>query len=365
VIGRGSPRNAARRLLVECLLALGQRREKIADLAAGVDWEDFLAVARRHAVAEGVHLSLDRHGVAPPERCRSALREDHLLAAARNTVLISEAARVQGALAAKGVESLLLKGTALLASIPSAIGLRHVGDVDLLVSPGDLPRAEEIACALGCRPLARPGLAHDGSPLAPEVLHHSPPLVTPAGATLELHVRPGHVRSTAGWSQTLFADAVTTSWRGVTLRLPSIDHQLALLSEHVFDGHRDDRRFLPRHLGDLALLTSAGASMERAGLLAGAEESVGRSRALLDEASRGEAVAERIFLRPLDRFRSRLDAGMGAIRAARSRGGAWRAFLPSHTFMAARYGVPSRSPRIPLLYLWRPLDVAWRILSGR
>jgi hypothetical protein len=367
VIGSRSAREAAAQLLVRCLVGLGCREDRLPALATGnVNWHRFLGLAERHAVAEGAHLALELNGAAAPDPFRATLRAAYELAAARNTVLLAEAERVQAALAAGGIESLLLKGTALLASLPAMLGARHVGDVDLLVSPDDLPRANRVARDLGCRPLAPDGCWYDGSPIRPGDQHHAPPLITPAGATLELHGRAGHAAATADWTPALLARSVAARWgaRG-RLRVPGLDDQVALLCEHVVDGHPCDRRFLPRHLGDLAMLSAAGASFDRAAALGGAAAAIVESRALFEAASRGHLAAESLFLRSGDPLRARCAAMGKALETARPRGGAWRMLLPSPAFMAHRYGVPQRSALVPLLYLWRPARSAWRLIAGR
>lgn len=56
------------------------------------------------------------------------------------------------ALRARGVEAILLKGADLATRGGAPLGLRAIGDIDLLARPEDLPRLDAAARALGLRP---------------------------------------------------------------------------------------------------------------------------------------------------------------------------------------------------------------------
>src|SRR5262245_48861728 len=57
------------------------------------------------------------------------------------------------ALEAAGIHSLLLKGPGHKRWLYAEDEIRHYWDVDLLVSPGDVPRAESVTAGLGFEPL--------------------------------------------------------------------------------------------------------------------------------------------------------------------------------------------------------------------
>jgi hypothetical protein len=63
------------------------------------------------------------------------------------------AVEVTAALQAAGIRSILLKGPALKRWLYAEEEIRHYWDIDLLVSPTELPRAESIAAGLGFEPL--------------------------------------------------------------------------------------------------------------------------------------------------------------------------------------------------------------------
>jgi hypothetical protein len=357
-------RAAARRLAVEGLLALGGPRDALGSLAAGpVDWDHLLALAARHAIAEALHVGLERAGAAIPSHVRAALRDAHEGAAARNALLLAEAARVQAALSAGGVRSVLLKGTALLAAHAPAIGCRHVGDVDLLVAPADLARAGELAREIGCRSTGDELRGLDGRPSS----HlHLTPLLTPRGTTLELHRRPAHARETAAWTAAVLARSVPARTVGGEVRVPEREDQLAVACEHARHGALTEPLLRPRHLGDLALLVAAGASFEAAAArLPGAAQALGQSRSLLEDARRAGSVERAIFGGAGATLRTRFARLGEPLRVGRASAGIVRTFLPAPGYMAQRYGVRPGSPLLPLLYAWRPFRSAARFLIGR
>jgi hypothetical protein len=74
---------------------------------------------------------------------------------ASNVRLLDAAAPVLDALAAAGVRVMLLKGAALALTVYETPGLRPIGDVDLLVDPGQAPAAVDLLAAHRWRPLRR------------------------------------------------------------------------------------------------------------------------------------------------------------------------------------------------------------------
>lgn len=362
-------RRAAARLAAECLLAAGARRDALPDLARGAGprvWSALLGLAEGHAVAETIHLGLDRHGCAEaaPEPVRSALREAHEGAAARNTLLLAEATRLQDALAAAGILTVLLKGTALVAAHLSTPGARHVADVDVLVAPADLARADAIAREAGCVPLAAASQVRlDGGAEGAHERHHLPALVTRAGVVVELHGRPGHAPLTGRWTAGFLERSRRVAWQGGAVRVPAPADLLAGLCAHLAHGHAGDRRFLPRHLADLAVLEAAGVPLEAAAELPGAADAVEASRALLAAARRGEAGA--LFETAASRLVRRAAALRSGLRRARSQGGPVRYLFPARAYMERRYPAAGAGTPLALLHARRLARGAWRLVSGR
>jgi len=76
--------------------------------------------------------------------------------AARNILLYRELAGVLNALAEAGVPTIVLKGAALASTVYPSIAHRPMGDIDLLVRPQDLERAQRTLEAAGYRFLPEP-----------------------------------------------------------------------------------------------------------------------------------------------------------------------------------------------------------------
>jgi hypothetical protein len=96
--------------------------------------------------------ALVAHGVAPLVYARTLvpqLRPEAMRAAAYEPLRAADLGEVLAALAAGGVEALVLKGTALAYDLYAAPELRPRSDTDLLIARDDLPKLREVMVALG------------------------------------------------------------------------------------------------------------------------------------------------------------------------------------------------------------------------
>jgi hypothetical protein len=150
------------------------------------DWPRFLVLVRRHRV-----MSLATHRLswtAVPADLRAQLRNDRHGRSRLGLWQIAEAARLISLLETGGVRCLLLKGAGLSVRAFGAPLLRDGRDIDLLIEPRSLARAEAILTAAGLR-LDQPCGA---SPLGRAMFRrysHEYPLTTPSGVTVELKTR--------------------------------------------------------------------------------------------------------------------------------------------------------------------------------
>jgi hypothetical protein len=359
---------AERRFVREALLSLGAVRPGLPVAAGAVrSWERVLHLARAGSVAESVWAALSLRDLEHlvPEPVRSALADAHVGAAARNALLLSEAASAQEALEAAGIPSVVLKGPGLLVAHYPDIGARHMGDVDLLVRKASARRADQIIRERGARE-KEVVIGYDGK--APEVGrswdNHLPLLFTASGAALELHfAQPGEELDGRGFDG-LLGRSREVEWQGRRLRIPSAADLAAGASIHVFGHHHGEERFLPRALADLAVTVGRGAATweqvrERAFGGEGAA-AVASARKLLAEGPPGAVAAFRRGLALRVRDWARVIA-----REARSPVKVARVLFPAPSFMALRYGVPERSLLLPALYVWRPIRGLWKVVSGR
>ena len=134
-----------------------------------VDWELLVHAAQVHGVAPLLYHALREAGWPEqmPSRLRNDLQAAYHKTTAQNMLLYQELSRiltaVQGSLAPGQIPVVVLKGAALAATIYPSIGLRPMGDLDLLVPKHLLDDAVEAVKGLGyspeARPEIRPGLA--------------------------------------------------------------------------------------------------------------------------------------------------------------------------------------------------------------
>ena len=224
-------RDAAERHLTEWLA--GVVAGEAADLGE-ID-DEFVAL-----LAEARLLPLAaRHGAVHP---RVAAIERVAFANAVTTARLSD--RFVAALAGSGVQSVTLRGPALGAAFWGDAALRPSTDIDLLVSPADVPAARRVLESQGLS-------ASDFRPqwyLRRWHFHDSYACAEPR-AVLEMHwniVRPhaGQVAISA-----LVAEAETVVWHGARLRAPSPPWHMLVCAVHAMAHY-----FSLRELLDIAFI---------------------------------------------------------------------------------------------------------------
>jgi hypothetical protein len=155
-----------RLLLHLARLALGNDPSAIPD-RAGVRWPQFAAAIDRHRLGPLLHRSA---GGALAELCPpsvSARCEREANATLRRALAqTAEIGRLTDALAAAGVPTCTVKGVALARQLHGHIAARSASDIDLVVAPEDVARADATLQTLGLR-RTRPDFA-----LTPRQLRH-------------------------------------------------------------------------------------------------------------------------------------------------------------------------------------------------
>lgn len=199
------------------ILAVGDGAPR--ELPSIADWPGLLRLADAAALAPALWSGARRSGLLEPvpdlllPHLRSGARAHpaallqaaHQANAARTRDLRDQLLDVLAVLAAHRVETVALKGTAMvLAGVWPDAADRQMADVDLLVPQADAMRARAALLSLGYgedRPLWRS-------------LHHLPPLRRPGRhGTFELHVRP----VTNAWRRALTAEEVVATATRTTL----------------------------------------------------------------------------------------------------------------------------------------------------
>jgi len=202
------------------------------ELARGIDWQVFLALVDRHRIANLVYSNVSKAGGSlVPEAVLTALQgraRSDTARALRHTVELVTLARNLEAL---GIQVLALKGPLLSLRLYQDPASRHLKDLDILIHPGDLGRAEAWLLEHGYQRLDPP------AGVGPRLLaayrvgsHHFAYRQPVLGILLELHWRfhawsPGQV-------ERLWVHASERSILGGTLRQLDDDALLILLCEH-------------------------------------------------------------------------------------------------------------------------------------
>jgi hypothetical protein len=118
-----------------------------------VRWPAFVEASIWHGVAQiaaGYLVCSEMDAVIPGE-VRRFFQGYRTANAARSRALLAESGHVVEALRAAGIESIVLKGAALAATVYPEPGLRNFADIDILVQADRLREAEEAIAPLGYR----------------------------------------------------------------------------------------------------------------------------------------------------------------------------------------------------------------------
>ena len=324
--------------------------------------------------------ALPRHAGWPRE-VLATLGARARAAAARELTRQRELARVLEALAAAGVQPVLIKGTALAYTVYGAPAWRPRHDTDLFVRREDLPAVRRAMGALG---YTAPPYC-DG-----DLLFHQFAL-TKVDALGTEHVFDVHwkISTQAVFADILSyadlaADAVAAPALGPHARAAGALHALLIACIHPVMHHRNAERLLWRH--DIHLLASglsSGELVQFAGLaeekgigpicaraLTGSQEAFGTPVPghVLSRLGATGNEALLAYLNPGRRWHHEL---LSSLRALRWRGRLRlmrEVLLPAPRYMLGAYGITSRAhgfALLPALYLHRNVCGIWKILAGR
>jgi hypothetical protein len=147
------------------------------------EWNDLLSLARREGVAPLIYWRFSKSGEfsAIPESSRNALRVLYASSWAQNQKLLKELEVLAKLFNEVEIPLVVLKGACYALTIYPDIGLRPMGDLDVLVPKEKLAQAVRIARSLGyddAQPEASPGLDDLLS-------HHA--CLQKSGLVLEIH----------------------------------------------------------------------------------------------------------------------------------------------------------------------------------
>ena len=111
-------------------------------LGAGLDWRQLLSLAEHHSVLPLVYQTLRGYSAVVPSAISDNLRARYELNARRNLKFTGELFRVLDCLEANAIPSIPFKGPVLAETVYGDLALRTFSDLDVLVRPDDVLRAE-------------------------------------------------------------------------------------------------------------------------------------------------------------------------------------------------------------------------------
>lgn len=114
------------------------------------DWDAFLWWTRRHCVLPTVYENLRR--VAwdlVPVEAQSSLEAGYRRNSMRSLALAGETVRLIGLLSQAGIAAIPIKGQVLATQVYGKLSSRHAGDIDLLIAPENIDKADAILRGLG------------------------------------------------------------------------------------------------------------------------------------------------------------------------------------------------------------------------
>lgn len=168
-------------------------RELLTTSANQIYWEDFFQLCSSKGLSALVrhNISLRQMLEKIPTNHRKELENVSHVAAAKHLLIVSEIKRLTTIFQAEKINSMPLKGAALmLGNYYPKLGLRSVIDLDLLIDPSQTEHAFAVALANGFRLEPIPP-SRAAQPL-PHELRHLPLLRNEKGLLLELHFRAFH-----------------------------------------------------------------------------------------------------------------------------------------------------------------------------
>jgi hypothetical protein len=227
---------AEARLLVFATRSTNGEDDRALDrlISQPLDWRRIGEMAEREKLLPVLWNRLRGHtGRVPPEiadriHAQAAVTEFRM---AMTETTLQDALEV---LASAGIRVLLLKGAALATTVYPSFAARPMGDVDILVQPGEARRAWNLLVSAGWRPeLAGGERFFEGH-------HHLVGLVDPKGLNLALEVHRGMLPTPGPFQfdeAEVWRDARPVKLGTSEAWVPSDQHQLLHLCVHFAWSH--------------------------------------------------------------------------------------------------------------------------------
>jgi len=112
-------------------------------------WTEALSVSRNEGLSFLLYKNAIRKGLPIPVPVKQSLKQEYIYNWGRNIRILEELACL---LRTFKYPVIVLKGAALLSSVYEDVGLRALGDVDILVKPEDMPEFDKTLSQSGYHP---------------------------------------------------------------------------------------------------------------------------------------------------------------------------------------------------------------------
>jgi hypothetical protein len=184
-----------------------------------LDWRELIELAQRHRLTALLYHRLQSHGLAAgmPKEASAILRTEARSAALRGLRMQAEVLALGQAFHDAAIPVIVLKGGDLANRVYEGIGLRWMGDLDLLVDRPDTERALAVLAGRGYRSGGESSLD-----VALVAHHHAAPLRND-GCCVEMHwslvppYEPFGVDPATLWSRSVPAGAAVPGLRALAV----------------------------------------------------------------------------------------------------------------------------------------------------
>jgi Uncharacterised nucleotidyltransferase len=216
------------------------------------DWEQLFAEASEEALLPALYSRVRDLGINEflPQPIADFLCSVESLNAERNDAILAELKLAVRLLHGVGIEPILLKGVAYLATgVYATPAARYLADIDLLIPEKQITQAAQVL-------MQHEFEVEDNAPFA-RFRHHHPPLKRPGAVHIELHRTLTMSRADMVLpARDMIQSCITADLDGLSVRVPCPTHMMVHLIMHSQLQHPYNERIWPpiKAMYDLALL---------------------------------------------------------------------------------------------------------------
>jgi hypothetical protein len=223
----------ALRAVLACLrFSFDQDTERLRNACRQVeDWDGFLWWTQRHRVLPMVFKNLRRAAWdLLSDSVQTFLEGEYRRNSFRSLTLAGETVRLIRLLDENGVAAIPLKGQVLALQVYADLGMRHAGDIDLLIGPQNIDRADDVLLGQGYR-LDNPHIVRTSlrKRFIRRRIHHHHYSSSTNRIQVEIHWRMSAVFRLSFQFDSLWSQAEQFSFTGDALRvLPDVNNMIFL-----------------------------------------------------------------------------------------------------------------------------------------